>query len=496
MSDIAVTDGVEAQVEGPSWTGLGLDESAGRYPLSVEGAVFRLVDQLLPGVITTTRHARMYSLHALAWADANERELGPEQAAELVRRCEVVIAAIHHLHRPHQVLLRSAHGEERVERFLAGGELAVERAARPRAMSAAGFADVYLAPCATVRLLSRERPPQAGERSDLDALRAGLGDLLDLARHDTVPVAELEAAGHLCLCAAGQAPDGGLLRRVLFEDPEAGRKEDRYRQLTCHMLLEAIGEETVDEVDAVFRQRWGFGPCLSGETEERFHVGRGWRAAILRNYSVGAWRMLWRWLVEPLVEKPMTVDQLGSRLAAELGGVSVAELIAGIPARTEGADLLPAEAELAAEEWGPLQSLRMLALGALRLDDLDEVTTAFFVGTDHRDLGPRWIAGRLEEWRNHGLDAFARELVEVLIRRARRVALGKTRLKDGRPWVPSRLRDRDGVLTAHGEEGAGDVSLRIGSLTEILLGVGALTRDADDGISVTPLGSELRGRTA
>lgn len=483
-------------VEGPAWTGMGLTESAGRYPLSVEGAVFRLVDQLLPGIITTTRQARMYSLHALAWADADERGLSSDQAATFVRRCEVVIAAIHHLHQPHQALLRSAHGEERIERFFEDGRLEVERASRPKGLSAEGFADVYLSPAVKVGLLSTERPPRAGERSDLDALRGGLGDLLELAGRDGISLEELEAAGHLCLCAAVEATDGELLRRVLFEDPEKDRHEDRYRQLTCHMLLESIGEQEVYDVDALFRERWGFGASLSTDTPERAHVGRGWRAAILRNYSVGAWRALWRWLAACLAEEPMTVERLGDRLIAELGELSVAELVAGLPDRVEGGRLLPAEVAIEAEDWTPLVALRMLVLGARRLEDLDEETAALFVGTDRHDLGPRWVAARLQESKNDGMDTFARELVEILIRRAKRVALGKMRLNEGRPWVPSRLRDRDGLLTAHGEEGAGAVSLRTGSLTEILTGLGALSRNENGAIAATPIGLELRERTA
>lgn len=483
-------------VEGPAWTGKGLDESAGRYPLSVEGAVFRLVDQLLPGIITTTRHARMYSLHALAWAEADERGLDPEQSAAFVRRCEVVIAAIHHLHQPHRVLLRSAHGEERIERFIGEAGLEVERASRPKGMSTEGFADVYLSPVVKVGLLSPDRPPRAGERTDLDALRSGLGELRALAERDRIPVNELEKAGHLCLCAGAGAADGDLLRRVFFEDAEEDRHEDRYRQLTCHMLLEAIGEQEVYDVDALFRQRWGFGPLPSPTSPARAHVGRGWRAAILRNYSVGAWRALWRWLAARLAEEPMTVESLSDRLITELGNGSVAGLLAGLPERVEGEILLPAEVTLEEEDWTPLLALRMLALGAKRLEDLDEETAALFVGTDHRDLGPRWVSGRLEEGKDDGLDIFARELVEILIRRAKRVALGKMHLKDGKPWVPSRLRDRDGLLTAHGEEGAGNVSLRTGSLTEILAGLGALTREESGAISATPLGLELRERTA
>jgi len=93
------------QVEGPAWTGFGLEESPGRYPLRVETAVSRIVDQFLPGVITTTRHARMYCLHALVWAEAEERQLDEAASTDLLRRCEAVAAAIHHVHEPHRVAL-------------------------------------------------------------------------------------------------------------------------------------------------------------------------------------------------------------------------------------------------------------------------------------------------------------------------------------------------------------------------------------------------------
>jgi hypothetical protein len=192
----------------------------------------------------------------------------------------------------------------------------------------------------------------------------------------------------------------------------------------------------------------------------------------------------------------MTVEALGVRLADELEDLTLAELVAGLPERTDGDDLLPLELELEEEDWTPMHALRMLVLGARRLEDLDEETVALFVGSEPRDLGPRWVAIRVAEGADHRLELFGRELVEILIRRARRVALGKMELRDGRPWVPSRLRDRDGILSAHGEEGMGHVSLRTRSLAEILIGLGALTRDERGAISLTPLGYELRERTA
>ena len=485
-------------VEGPAWTGKGLDESPGRYPLSVEGAVFRLVDKLLPGVITTTRHARMYGLHALAWPEAHARGLDPEQAASFVRRCEVVLAAVHRYHRPHRTELRSAHGEGRIELFVGERGLEVERAARlgREGLSAAGFANVYQGPTVRVGLLSPDRPPRQGARSELAPLRAGLGDALKLADRDFVPLAEIEAASHLCLCAGPGAADTELVRRALFETVEEGHLDDRRRQLTCHMLLAAIGDEPALDVDERFRRRWGFGPALDGtETDEVALVAHGWRAAILRNYSVGAWRALWGWLADQLVE-PMTVAMLGDRLVAALGEISVAELLAGLPERIEGDVLLPAEAAIEAEEWTPLNALRLLALGAQRRDDLDPATAKLFLGTDRRDLGPAWVAERLHDEREYGVDAFARELVQILIRRALRVALGKMRLVEGRPWVPSRLRDRDGLLWVKGREGDGYVSLRTNSLSEVLAGLGALERDADGAMALTSLGAELRERAA
>lgn len=439
----------------------------------------------------------MYALHALAWPGARERGLDEERSNAFVRRCEVVLAAIHHVHREHLTELSSAHGEARIERFLGEQGLEVGRAARPKGLSAAGFADVYLAPAAKIGLLSPGRPPRAGSRADLSALREGLGDVLAFADRDIVPVAELEAAAHLCLCAGPTSRDGELLRRVFFETVGEDRPDDRCRQLTCHMLLEAIGAEPALDVDERFRRRWGFGPRLDDpESSEVAFVASGWRAAILRNYSVGAWRALWRWLAGQLILHPMSVEELGEVLAEALGDLSVADLLDSLPPRCEGEVLLPAEVAIEAEEWTPLNALRLLALGAARLDDLDETTRRMYVGTDRHDLGPVWVSERIEEWRDGDIGGLADELTQILVRRAKRVALGKMRLIDGQPWIPSRLRDRDGLLAVRGEEGSGEVSLRTRSLAEVLAGLGALRRDGSGAFALTPTGEELRERTA
>lgn len=486
-------------IEGPAWTGFGLQESPGRYPLRVETAVSNLVDRLLPGVITTTRHARMYCLHALAWTEAEAAGLEEAEGQDLLRRCEAVMAAIHFLHEPHRVELSAAHGEDRVGLFLAGDSFRVADAAAPgTGISQGGFAGVYQGPCVRLGALSADSPPRPGPRADEQALGEGLGDLLALAREDAVSAGDLRGASHLCLCEAANRPDGRWLRRILLEEAEDDHADDVHRQLTCLLLLETLGEQPTSDPVRTFRERWAFGGSPGDPVSDRGALVAGlWRAAALRNYSVGAWRALWRWLARELNAEPMTADQLGERLGGALGELTIEEMLDGLPARTDGAVLLPAEAQIADEAWTPLSAVRQLATGAGRLDDLDEPTLGAFVGPDPRDLGPRWVAGLLEEWRDRPLRSLGAELAVILVRRAKRVSLSKMYMtRDGRPFVPTRLRDRDGVLSVRGEEGAGDVALRTDTLADVLAGLGVLTKDAAGVYRVTEYGEELRARLA
>lgn len=207
-------------VDGPAWTGFGIQESAGRYPLRVEGAVSSIVGRLLPGVITTTRHARMYALHTLGWAEARERGLDQDAAGQLIRRMEAVIAAVHHLHDPHRVQLSTAHGESALEHFLTEDRFDVAGAAEPGGLSRRGFADVYQGPCVRIGVLTGGSYPRPGPRADVARARGGLADLVALADRDTLSVDELRAHAHLCLCMAADADDGQWLRNALVERPD------------------------------------------------------------------------------------------------------------------------------------------------------------------------------------------------------------------------------------------------------------------------------------
>src|SRR4051794_19135261 len=114
------------------WVASGLDESRGLYPLRVEGAIGSLVELLLPGVITTTTGARYFALHTAAWADAERRELADAEAEELVRRCEVVMAAVSWAHGQdggHQRRVPEAHGEANMPKFIDGGVFNIAGAA-------------------------------------------------------------------------------------------------------------------------------------------------------------------------------------------------------------------------------------------------------------------------------------------------------------------------------------------------------------------------------
>jgi len=436
----------------------------------------------------------MYALHTLGWAEAHERRLDQAAAGALIRRMEVVIAGIHHLHDAHRVKLSTAHGEDALEHYLIGDRLDVDAASELGGMSRRGFADVYQGPCVRIGALAEGAYPRPGARADVSRIREGLGGLLGLAERSSVAVDELRAASGLCLCMAADGDDGSWLRDVLVEKPD-DRGSDRRRQLTCGLLLDALADRPSRRATVAFRDRSAFGvPEGEPENDERSMVAALWQAAALRNFSVGAWRSLWRWLTGELRADPMTAQQLADRLADALNDVTVTGMLEGLPDRMDGDAVRPAELELLDAAPSPMRDVQMLAIGAERLRDLDGPTLKAFVGTDPTDLGPRWVSGLLEEARDRHVRDVAREVAVILVRRAQRVALSKMEMRQGRPYVPTRLRDRDGILGVRGEEGAGDVALRTDSLADVLAGIGYLTI-GDGGLwRLTDRGEDLRGR--
>lgn len=482
-----------AAVAGPGWVWLGLDESPGLYPLRVEPAVGRLVGRLLPGIITTTTGARYFGLHTLSWAEADRRKLEAADAELFVRRCEAVIAGVSLLHGEsesgHSREVPRAHGEIRIARFFGDDGLDIDRASQLNGYSRGGFSGTYLAPERVLGLLDEAWPPRPAADVNLVSLRAGLGDVFALADRSSITEQELADMSHLCPCRAADHADGVWLRHWMFERAAGDRESDLNRQVTALMMLETFSPGGVSNPEQAFRLMHGFGEPIIGQTREAL-ARRAWRAAILRNYSVSAWRRLWTWLSEQLAAGDLLTEQeLGDLLASAVGDGSVAGLSESLPESVNGGQLLPAEEQIkASADPIPAQALRQLALGVRRLSDLDDETRDLFVGTLRDDLGPTWMRHQLDEYANNSVADLARHLLATMLVRARRVALSKMTLDESfRPYVPTRLRDRDGRLWMEGVESDVDVSLRCETLAQVLVALGAADRHGD-GFRVSALG--------
>jgi hypothetical protein len=159
--------------------------------------------------------------------------------------------------------------------------------------------------------------------------------------------------------------------------------------------------------------------------------------------------------------------------------------------------LLDAEEQVRAESWqpDPETEVRMLCLGAQRLNDLDGPARTAFVGQPGEDdLGPLWFSRHLDASRQRSVRDFGYDLARRLIARSRRVALSKTRLRpDGTLWMPTRLRDHAGLLVRRDTEGWNDVALRIDTYAQVLAGAGVLRHRDDDAWEVLDDGAQLVG---
>jgi hypothetical protein len=494
-------------VQGPAWSLPGLDVVSARYPLRVETHVLRLVARLLPGVITTTPHARAYALHGLVWSEAERRGLDFDAACELLRRCEVIVTGVSRRHR-HAVELGAPHGGDVVQKGIdADGQLAVaELSATGRySQSKWGFGGVYAGSEIALGILDNGRPPPPGPRLDGDRVRAALGGVFRLAEREAVSLPELDAVGELCICMAPSAPDGPWLQRLFLQpglDSETASDEGRFavgdaaRRATARLLVAVVARGVDGSLVTQFRRAVGTGDFVEADpVAAGLSITPAWRGVVLRNYSVGAWRRVWSWLVGELAE-PMTTAELGERFADALPDITVGEVVAGLPPTVEQGVLAPVEEELRAGHPGPdpWTELCLLAVGTRRLDDLDGSALAAFAGHPaDDDLGPRWVARQLEANPHLGLHRFAAGLVERLVRRSQRVAYSKMTLQaDGRPKLPTRLGERDGVLRQVSPEGWADVSLRLDTFASVLLGLGAVSRLAWRW-SLTAVGAELLG---
>ena len=486
-------------LQGPAWSLTGLDAAAGRYPLSIERHVMRMADLLVPGVTTVTPHARYYGLHALVAIEAERRGLSVGQVQDLLRRCEVVLAAVSYAHDHGEIGLPRAHGVDALAGRLHIDEVDVAEVSRPGkggyVQNVWGFWNPYAASEVTLRILTPGSAPTPGEGCDADSVRAGLGEVLTLAREQRLVVDDLRGYHGLCVCAGGAAADGRWLARLLCASASDGAPGSpaATRRATVRLLARVMQTHEVRDVTRDVRPVLAFGDFLSSDpVTGGLETALVWRGVVLRNYAVGAWRRLWSWLVAQ-VDGLMPAGELGDRFADTLPAGTVATFVDGLPATvTQTGAPAPVEEQLRAGPMPlPVRELAVLAVNARRVDELTGQVRDAFLGQRGVELGPEWMARRLAEARPVALRDFARRLTADLLARGQRVALSKARRQpDGALWLPSRLHERGGLLYRTSQEGRGDVGLRLDQLTTVLAGAGVL-RLIDGSWRVTPAGQAL-----
>lgn len=486
-------------VEGPHWAEPGPPSASVLNPLRVENVMFSLVERLVPGVISTTPHARYLGLHGLVRAEAVAADLSQTAATNLMRRCEAVIAAVT-IHHNHQVLLPEGHGQAKVESMLdadGGIDLAkVTAIAGGYSDAASGFYGTYRGPELVLGVIAPGPTQEPGSRFNEAVVREALGDVLALAGQDQISGDALRAAGHLCPCAATGA-ESAWLRGIVCgtSGGDDFALQDEARRDTARIVARIVYEAgVVKDIQRELRTAIAFGPPISEGLLAGIDLAEAWRGAMLRNYSIEAWRNIWWWLVRELKE-PHTAAELADTFIHELPtDWTVADLTARLPDSTAGTHLLPAEDGLRSEHPRPhpLTELRMLALGAARLAHTDGWTFDV-LSRDDDGLGPTWVQQELADNDSRPIREWAGELVERLLWRSHRIALTKLDISDPtHPRLPAQVVERDGVWSQYAPAGSGPVGVRLTSFTSMLAGCGVLGR-GPDGWWLTTEGEQLLG---
>ncbi|MEV6588556.1 hypothetical protein [Streptomyces acidicola] len=480
-----------ADVQGPAWALEGLGVRSGRYPLAVEGPVMRAVDRLVPGMSTVTRYIRYHSMYAAIAAHAERHALDPAGCRRLVRRCEVLLAALGHDTEATDTAW-TAHGIDRIRRFCtqeldlaqAADEEQLTRSYSPRRW---GFWDQYGGPATVLGTVEvRKGALGPGRHACPAAVRDLFAPLLSLAAQDVVPFPDLQQAGHAAVgvpvpeeqewltgILTATAPGGA-------HTPEDWEPSDRTRRATFRILGRAIElhgaeghgyQETLRSAVA-FGEETATDPVLSSIPESA-----GWRGLLLRHYSVGAWRRLWAALVAVVGSRDGEADrsagELRDWLAHQAPAGTVRRLLGELPQlKSPEGRLMPAERQLL-EQGGdaPMTDVLLLTVGALRSREghLTDDARAVFLGRGRRSaefLDPTWIDGLLTDYADRPVSDLAARLVDDMLAQSRRVALGKLRTDPatGGLKIFSRLHLRNERYFKTGDESGSDIGTRIPQL--------------------------------
>ncbi|MEV5767040.1 hypothetical protein AB0L34_21095 [Micromonospora sp. NPDC052213] len=489
-------------VLGPAWTAKpDTPEDTGRQPLAVETVIGSHAAALIPGVITTTPHARYVALHARLAIEARRRgwtaKHDQDRFRDLVRRAEVVLGAVsvaHGLDEPDEHRARAgdfgAHGVNTIGKELRETNAAdVGRLARAYSQVEGGYLQTYAGIELLVGLTDGRRFPAPGPTAD-EGLLSALDEVVTVAgREQPLSRRQLRGLRHLCLCGIGDAPDGECVRRAYFADRDGDRAAARTHRHSAALLVGALEGRAVGQSLDMAMDDWccfkaGLRDLLG--SDELYDHARTWRGALLRNWSVWAWRLIWAELVSPLAERPGTRAQAIERFADQLPDATVQQALVGdLPPMVDAGTgtLLPAEHDLNhhprnADRWTMLDLLRLLAVGAARLAHLDPISRAAFVGTMPDDLGPEYVARWLHQNADRPLADAAEDLAAHLFQRAEAVSRQKMQWTRAGLRLPTRLRRVGDRWRLEGEEGSGAVSLRLPTFTSFLRQLGILAVSA------------------
>lgn len=411
-----------------------------------------------------------------------EENLPTPDAQNLLRRCEVVMGAaslVDEAAAP--TLYGRPHGFAAMQQVSNGSDLDVDEVSRRDAYSTSawGFRGPYLGAERILGIVASGSTWKAGKRYDDRAVRPGLEPLFELAGQPTVTAAQLRSVSaevSIYRCAA--APDGMWLAGLLCGAETA---RDRRRRTTLQLIARVLDTHAVASLNASMIEAVAFGDFITtDEVASRTEEAAMWRGVLLRNFSVGAWRRLWAWLVDQVYQGHAATDSaLEDRFAEELPAGTVDELLSELPSLIDPeGNPLPVEQQIRDDSLTEAnRELKILACGALRSEQLEGITRTVFIRHSGDDLDPVWVRERFRHSGPQSMRDFGRQLVRDVLAKSRRVSLSKAEVRDdGTLWIPSKLHQRGDELFASDREGRGDVGTRLPQLANIAAACGIFDR--------------------
>ena len=502
-----------AVIDGPAWSAPGLVPHDNRYPLKVETAVQRAVTLLLPGVSTASEFVRYYALYAALAAHAEDHGLDGEECRELVRRSEVVLAGVSMLDEKASASWVRAHGVDGVRPWFGDGldvRGAVNIGNEKHSYSSrkSGFWGSYGGPSQILGTVAMEDNAfRVGRHTCPARVRELFAPLFSAARHDRLSRPELEGLRPVGPQSTEWPEIPWLLdlftaTRKGTHEPGQWQPDDRRRRATIRMLGRATvlyGTDTsltwtaMVESAVVFSDAPQNDPVLADIGE-----AAAWRGALLRNYSISAWRRLWAALVRTIGQADDSADRsaedLQTWLAGQMPDMTVRAFMADLPPGMIGRHPAPAEWTVLADgsTRDPLTNVRLLLLGSRRAQDLDGEARTVFLGRQSEILNPLWMAGCIREFEDRPLRDLAVRLVNDMLAQARRVALDKMRPDaGGRLQVYSRIHERNGRYYKTRDEGDTTIGTRLEVMAGIAVQLGLIDVADDDAATVTGKGSAV-----